>query len=136
MKRYWIPVLTVASIACFSVIPLEAHHSFAAQYDRTKSITLEGEVTNVEWMNPHVYFYIDVADANGAITNWAIELGAPNGLRRRGWGKDTLKMGDAVEIDGWLSKDGAPTANASSVIGPDGNPLFAGTSNPDEAERD
>lgn len=130
MKRFWILGVMVASLcAWFGLMPAEAHHSFAAQYDRSKPVQLEGTVTNIQWANPHIYFYIDVADANGAVTNWAIELGAPNGLRRRGWSKDTLKAGDHVQIEGWLAKNGDPTANASTVIGPNGARLFAGTSN-------
>jgi hypothetical protein len=118
------------------VAPLEAHHSFAAQYDRSKPVTLRGTVTKVEWMNPHIYFHVDVPEGNGTVTNWAVELGAPNGLYRRGWRRDTLKVGDAVEIEGWLAKDGSHTANGGTVVGPNGQRLFAGSSNPEAADRD
>ncbi len=132
MKSVWIPA--AAAWIVFAGLPAAAHHSFAAQYDRDQGVTLEGSVTRVEWMNPHVYFYIDVTGADGAVTEWAIELGAPNPLRRRGWSRDTLEAGDTVRIEGWLAKNGDPTANASVVIGPSGDRLFAGTSNPEASE--
>ena len=92
------------SLAAFSLVlaPLlvEAHHSFAAQYDATKQVTLQGVITKVEWMNPHVYFYVDVADDKGKAVNWAVEGGAPNVLYREGWKPTSLKAGDRVRIKG------------------------------------
>jgi hypothetical protein len=97
-----------------------AHHSFAAEYDRDKPITLKGTVTKVEWQNPHVYFYLDVKKPDGSVENWAIEAMAPNTLYRAGWRKDTLQAGNSVTVDGWLAKSGAKLANVRSVMLADG----------------
>ena len=95
--------------------PLMAHHSFAAEYDAKKPVTLKGVVTKVDWMNPHVYFYMDVTDEKGNVTNWAFEMGPPNGLQRSGWTRNTMKVGDEVTVEGTLAKDGSNQANARSV---------------------
>jgi len=96
-------------------LPLMAHHSFSAEYDAKKPVTLKGVITKVEWMNPHVYFYLDVEDENGKVTNWALEMGPPNGLQRAGWTRNTMTIGDEVIVDGVLAKDGSHQANARSV---------------------
>jgi hypothetical protein len=110
--------------------PLLAHHSFAAEFDAAKPFTLTGTVTKVDWMNPHSYFYIDVIDEQTkAVTNWAMELGSPNGLMRAGWTRNTLKVGDEVTVEGSRAKNGSPTGNARSVIMKStGQRLFAGSS--------
>jgi hypothetical protein len=95
--------------------PVMAHHSFAAEYDVKKPVTIKGVVTKVEWMNPHVYFYVDVEDESGKVTSWALEMGPPNGLQRAGWTRNTMKIGDEVVVEGSLAKDGSKTANARSV---------------------
>jgi hypothetical protein len=95
--------------------PLPAHHSFSAEYDSKKPVELKGIVTKVEWMNPHVYFYLDVKDDSGEIANWALEMGPPNGLERSGWTRNTMKVGDEVIVEGTLAKDGTKQANARSV---------------------
>lgn len=105
--------------------PVTAHHSFAAQYDRDKTITLNGTVTRVEWMNPHVYFYLDVKDAAG-VAHWAIEGGAPTSLYRAGWRKDSLKAGDVVTVHGFLARDGSKLANMRAAILPDGREVLGG----------
>ena len=92
-----------------------AHHSFSAEYDSKKPVTLRGTVTKVDWMNPHVYFYIDVADEKGNITNWGLEMGPPNGLERAGWTKNTIQIGTEVIVEGTLAKDGSKQANARTV---------------------
>jgi hypothetical protein len=101
--------------AFLAVAPLAAHHSFSAEYDSKKPVTLHGIVTKVEWMNPHVYFYLDVTDDSGNIANWALEMGPPNGLERSGWTRNTMKVGDEVIVEGTLAKDGSKQANARSV---------------------
>ncbi|MBL8138902.1 MAG: hypothetical protein JNL48_19930 [Acidobacteria bacterium] len=103
-----------------------AHHSFAAEYDRDKPVTLVGSVTKVEWMNPHVYFYLDVKDASGAVAHWAVEGGAPTSLYRAGWRKDSLKIGDMLTVNGFLARDGSKLANMRNAIFPDGREVFGG----------
>ena len=94
-----------------------AHHSFAAEFDASKPMKLTGLVTKIEWQNPHTFFYIDVTDAaGGKVTNWAIELGSPNGLMRSGWTRNTLKIGDIVSVEGSLARSGEPLGNARLVI--------------------
>ena len=118
-------VLTAASPA-----GIEAHHSFAAQYDSNQRVTLEGTISRVEWMNPHAYFYIEVPDEKGAVVTWAVEGGAPNVLYREGWKPTTLKQGDKVTILGSRARDGSNLVNALSFKLPDGRCVFAGTSGP------
>jgi Family of unknown function (DUF6152) len=107
--------LAAAVGALMAVTPALAHHSFSAEYDSKKPVTLKGTVTKVDWMNPHVYFYIDVADEKGDITNWGLEMGPPNGLERAGWTKNTIQIGTEVVVEGTLAKDGSKQANARTV---------------------
>lgn len=109
------PVALVVLGAGMLVAPVMAHHSFSAEYDSKKPVTLKGTVTKVDWMNPHVYFYLDVEDDAGNVANWALEMGPPNGLQRSGWTRSTMKVGDVVVVEGTLAKDGAKQANARSV---------------------
>jgi len=106
--------------------PAFGHHSFAAEYDSAKPVTLKGSVTKMEWQNPHARFYLDVTDEAGKVTNWEFELGSPNGLMRRGWTRNSLKPGDIVSIEGYLAKDGSKLANARNVTLGDGRKIFAG----------
>jgi len=104
-------------VAAALTTPLWAHHSFAAEYDSTKPVNLKGAVTKVEWMNPHVYFYIDVKDdQTGKITNWAFEMGAPAVIQRNGWTRNSMKIGDLVTVEGSRAKSGQPHGNARSVV--------------------
>jgi hypothetical protein len=114
----------VLAVATFS-LPTAAHHSFAAQYDRNKPVTLAGMVTKMEWMNPHIYFYLDVKESSGGVVNWAIEGGAPNQLYRAGWRRDSLKIGDLVVVEGWLARDGSKLANMGTVTMSDGKKIFS-----------
>jgi hypothetical protein len=117
-----------ATILVSSAIPLAAHHSFAAEFDATKPVNITGVVTKVEWMNPHTYFYIDVKDQqNGKVSNWACEMGSPNGLTRQGWTRNTLKVGMVVNVEGTRAKDGSFKANARNVL-VDGKKLGAASS--------
>jgi len=98
-----------------AVAPAAAHHAFAGQFDINKPITLMGTVTKIEWMNPHIYFYIDVKDNSGKVANWMIEGGSPNGLLRAGWTRNSLKPGMEVNVEGYHAKDGSNLANMTAV---------------------
>ncbi|HXH26180.1 MAG TPA: DUF6152 family protein [Vicinamibacterales bacterium] len=105
-----------------------AHHSFDAEFDRNKPITVTGTVTKVEWTNPHARFYLDVRDASGKVVNWDFELGSAAGMMRRGWTRNSLKYGDVVTVMGYAAKNAPYVANAYSVTLGDGRKLFAGSS--------
>ena len=106
-----------------------AHHSFAAEFDAGKPLTVKGIVTKIEWQNPHTYFYLDVTDADGKVVNWGLEMGSPNGLMRQGWTRNTLKIGDSVTVEGSQAKDGTNVGNARVVIlEATGQRLFAASS--------
>jgi Family of unknown function (DUF6152) len=115
MKQRWFGWVAAGILLVVTAAPVLAHHSFSAEYDSAKKITLKGIVTKVDWMNPHVYFYLDVSDENGNVVNWAFEMGPPNGLQRSGWTRNTMKVGDEVIVEGTLAKDGSKQANARSV---------------------
>jgi Family of unknown function (DUF6152) len=123
-----------AALALASALsmPLAAHHSFAAEYDSSKPITLTGTVTKIEWTNPHAFFYIDVKDEKtGQVANWAAEMNSPNSLMRLGWTRDSMKVEDVVTVQGSLAKDGSKLLNARSVVmTKTGQRLFAGSSEP------
>ena len=121
-------VLGAATLAAALALPALAHHSFDAEYDRTKQRDFKGTITKVEWMNPHARFYVDVSGADGRVTNWEFELGSPNGLMRRGWTRQSLKKGDSVTVMANLAKDGSNLANARTVTMADGKQVFAGSS--------
>ena len=96
-----------------SSLPLMAHHSFAAEYDSKKTITVHGIVQKVAWVNPHAYVWVDVKDENGKVVTYAFESLSPNALMRGGWTRNSLKAGDEVTVDGYLAKDGKPLADGS-----------------------
>ena len=109
--------------------PALAHHAFAAEYDAKKPIKLTGTVTKLEWLNPHTWFYIDVKDDTGKVTNWGFEMGSPNILLRAGWTRNSMKPGDVVTVEGSRAKDGSNNGNVKVVtLVSTGQRLFAGSS--------
>jgi hypothetical protein len=107
-----------------------AHHSFAAEFDANKHVTLRGRVTSVEWINPHVWIHLDVKGPDGTVVNWMVEGGPPNALLRMGWTKNSLPEGLEIVVDGYQAKDGAERANGKDITFPDGKKLFVGSSGP------
>ena len=125
------PTLLGGVVVIASAVSLSAHHSFAAEFDSNKPVSLTGAVTKLEWQNPHIWLYLDVKDDQGAAQRWQCEGGAPNTLTRNGWSRDSLKPNDQVTVDGWMAKDGSKTCNVRSVKLPDGRSVLAGSSGGD-----
>lgn len=121
-------VLAAVAAGVAAAFPVAAHHSFDAEYDRNKTLTVTGTVVKVEWTNPHARIYVDAKDESGKVVHWDFELGPPNGLMRRGWTRNSLKAGHVVTVTGFGSKTDAHIANARTVSLPDGRQVFAGSS--------
>ena len=107
-----------------------AHHAFSAEFDQDKPVTLEGSVTKADWTNPHAWIYIDVKGTDGKVLSWAIEMGPPSALLRRGWKKSSMKMGAIIKVEGFAAKNGKEFANATNITMPDGTKIFVGTDEP------
>ena len=115
MRAYILGCLVVVGVL-LGAGRIAAHHSFAAEFDANKPVTLKGIVTKVEWTNPHVWFYVNVKDEKtGEVTNWGAEMGPPHGLQRRGWRRETLKIGEEIKVEGSLAKNGSKRLNARTV---------------------
>ena len=125
----------VTGFALFgAVAPMLAHHSFAAEYDSTKTVTVKGTISKLSWVNPHAYVFVDVKDTAGKVTTWAFESLSPNALSRQGWNRNSLKQGEEVTVEGYMAKDGRPLAdgsihaNSRAITRADGRKVFVGSS--------
>jgi hypothetical protein len=130
-------VLSVVAgvLATAAALPALAHHSFAAEFDASKPVKLEGVVTKMEWINPHSWIHLDVTTSSGEVQHWMVEGGAPNALLRRGWTKNSLPAGTKIMVQGFQAKDGSMRANGRDITFADGSKLFVGSSGtgaPDE----
>lgn len=119
--------VAAAIAVMMATTPVAAHHSFSAEFDITKTIKLSGKVSSVRWSNPHAWIYVDVTGTDGKVVNWAFEMNAANSLYRRGWRREDVPAGLEVTIEGWLARNGTPTANTNTITLPDGRRLFAGS---------
>jgi hypothetical protein len=119
-------VVSIVVLASLTAVHPAAHHSFAAEYDAAKRLTLTGTVTKVEWMNPHVRFFMDVTDERGEVTAWELTMGSATGLMRRGWQRSLLKAGDRVTVNGFGARDGSHLANARLLTLSDGREMYTG----------
>jgi len=117
----------ICAILLLNASPVWAHHAFAAEFDAKRNVHFTGTVTEMEWINPHAWVHIDVKNADGTVTNWMIEAGTPNTLFRRGFTRDSLKVGTEIVVDGYQAKDGSNRANGRDITLPDGRKLFIGS---------
>lgn len=129
MKHNYLSSLLGSLALLAAAVPAHAHHAFSAEFDADKPLKVTGTVTKVEWQNPHTRFYIDVADSQGSVESWSMELASPNLLMRSGWTPKTMKIGDVVTVEGFHAKNGSPNGNARVVtLNATGQRLFAGPS--------
>ena len=132
--KIYVMKFILGAVFLTATLPLLAHHSFAAEYDNNKPVTVKGTIQKLEWVNPHAYFWVDVKDEQGNVKTWAFETLSPNALARQGWNRNSLKKGEEVTVDGYLAKDGKPLAdgsihaNSKSVTRADGRRVFVGSS--------
>jgi len=126
-------LMAVAGILLSAVVPVLAHHAFSAEFDQSKALKMSGEITKLEWVNPHAWLFIDVKGADGKVMPWRFEMGAPNALLRAGWSKSDIKVGTSVTVSGFQARSGGPVGNAFQVRLPDGRDLFAASSVKDAA---
>jgi hypothetical protein len=125
MKIILVTFLIVCGFLLVTVTPVFSHHSFMAEYDLNKPITLNGVVTRFIWANPHALFNIDVRDGNGKVTNWTLETACPNALLNRGWSRSSMKAGDRITVEAYASKKGTPAAATKTVLLANGQRLNA-----------
>lgn len=125
MRRSYV---TVASIGLLlAPVAVYAHHAFSAEFDADKPVQLRGTVTKVEWLNPHIWIYMQTKEPDGKVVEWAIEGGAPNAMFRRGWNTQSIRAGTEVTVNGYRAKNSANKANGRDILLPDGRKLFVGS---------
>ena len=120
----------VGLAALLAGVSASAHHAFSAEFDKDKPVNLEGTLTKAELMNPHAWLYLDVKGPDGTVANWAIEMGPPNALLRRGWKKSSMQFGVVLKVEGFAAKNGKEFANATNVTLPYGRKMFVGSDDP------
>jgi hypothetical protein len=125
MKAKFVGLLIAVGLT--GMMPIQAHHSFAAEFDGNQPIRLRGALTKIEWTNPHSFFYIDVKDDKGNVVNWGCEGGGPGALSRRGFKRGDIKLGDTIVVDGYRAKDGSHLIDARRVTLPDGRSVYGGS---------
>lgn len=128
MRRHFQSVVIFTGGVLLAAAPAWAHHAFSAEFDENKKVTLRGRVTQMEWINPHVWIHLDVKGADGTVESWMIEGGPPNALLKRGWNKRSLPEGSEIVVEGYQAKDSALRANGRDITFADGRKLFVGSS--------
>ena len=126
--------LLLAAVLLAAAVPSFAHHAFSAEFDQAKPVKVSGEISRLEWTNPHAWLFIDSKGTDGKVVTWRFEMGAPNALLRAGWSKSEIKPGTQVTVSGFLARAGGSVGNAFQVRLPDGRDLFAASSLKDAAE--
>ena len=134
MRNKIVSVVASVIVLLAAAVSVSAHHSFSAEFDGSKTVTLEGKVVMMEWVNPHSWLHIDVTKPDGTVERWKVEGGSPNVLQRLGWNRNSLPAGTKVKVIGSPAKDGAKRLNSRSLECPDGRKMSLGGSNPDEAK--
>jgi hypothetical protein len=134
MRNKIVSVVASVIVLLAAAVSVSAHHSFSAEFDGSKTVTLEGKVVMMEWVNPHSWLHIDVTNPDGTVERWKVEGGSPNVLQRLGWNRNSLPAGTKVKVIGSPAKDGAKRLNSRSLEFPDGRKMSLGGSNPDEAK--
>ena len=130
MKRTLTLAAVVVGVGLLAVRPLVAHHSFTSEFDNSKPVTVKGRVTKMEWVNPHSWVHFDVTGADGKVVNWGAETPPTNVLFRNGWKKDSLKIGDEIQVQGFAAKDGTPTGFLNKLYFPDGRVFVLANKDP------
>ena len=129
-------VVASAGLLTAAVLPVSAHHSFSAEFDQNKQVTLEGKVVMMEWVNPHSWLHIEVQKPDGSVERWKIEGGSPSVLLRKGWNRDSLPAGTKIKVTAFQAKDGSLRASSRDIVFPDGRKMdLGGSANTEGAKK-